>query len=86
MIRPIMTYGMEAGRGGMEDARLQDMEKLLYQALLKATGGIQGSKQETINQIAAVESIQAKLSSMQTRHIARNLTRPSVNRDNYPPT
>lgn len=43
-----------------------------------------GSRPETINQIAAVEDMRTKLYSMQTRHIARNLERPSVNRDIYP--
>lgn len=61
------------------------MEKMQYQAPLKATGGIQGSRRETINRIEAVESMPTKLCSMQTRHIARNLEGPSVNQDIYPP-
>lgn len=75
MISPIMTYGMEAAWRGREDKGIKEMEKLQYQALLKATEGTQGSKRKTINQIAAVENM-TKLHSMQTRHIARNLERP----------
>lgn len=64
---------------GQDGIQIQEMGKVQYQALLKATGGVQGSNRETINYIAAVESIPTKLNSMQRRYVARNLERPTVN-------
>lgn len=65
MIRAIMTYGMEiAGREGGNTRQIEEMGKFQHQALLKAIGGIQGSKKELMNHMPAVESIPAKLNSM----------------------
>lgn len=50
------------------------MARMQYQALLKATGGTQGSRPTTTaNEIAAV----------QRRLVAKNLERPEANRDIY---
>lgn len=82
MIRPTMTYRMEVAWRGREDEGIKATEKVQYQAFLQATGAIQGSRRETVNQIAAAEDIRTKPYSM----IARNLERPAVSRDIYPRT
>lgn len=80
-----MTYGMQvAWRGKTDSKQLEAMQRVQYQALLKAAGGVQGSKRGTIDHIAAVEDIMAKLESMERRYAARKPERPEFNKDFHP--
>ena len=52
------------------------MRRLQYAALRKCTGAVMGARKESVDKIAAVESVETFLTSMQDRFIARAIGDP----------
>ena len=52
------------------------MERLQYDALRKATGGVRGARRETIREIAAVEDVDTFAESACGRFLARSMCDP----------
>ena len=70
MIRSIATWGAELGWRGQK-AWEKEFSRLQYQALRKATGTVQCTSAEKINQIARVESVDIHMDNNQARFVAR---------------
>ena len=52
------------------------MRKLQYAALRKCIGAVVGARMESVNKIAAVESVETHLDAMQVRFMARAIGDP----------
>ena len=76
MIRSIATWGAELGWRGQK-AWEKEFSQLQYQALLKATGTVQGTSAEKVNQIAGVESVDIHMNNNQVRFVARCVEDPT---------
>ena len=75
MIRTIATWGAEIGWRGQHQWKEQ-MRKLQYAALRKYNGAVVGARMESVNKIAAVESVETHLDAMQVRFMARAIGDP----------
>lgn len=69
-IRAIATYGWELG---YTNNALERLSKLQYKAVRKVTGGYHGARQETLEKIAKVVPVNAKIWDMRVRASARLL-------------
>ena len=63
MMRTIATWGAEIGWRGQVEWK-EAMRKLQYAALRKCTGAVMGARKESVDEIAAVESVETFLTSM----------------------
>ena len=75
MIRSIATWGAELGWRG-QTAWEREFSRLQYQALRKATGAVQGTASDQVNQMARVEDVPTHLDN-QVRFVARQVEDPS---------
>ena len=66
----IATWIAKIGWRGQEQWR-QELTKLQYEALRKATGAITGARMKSVSRIAGVESVESCLNAMQSRFVAR---------------
>ena len=69
MIRTIATWGAEIGWRGQHQWKEQ-MRKLQHAALRKCTVAVVGARIESVDKIAAVESVETHLDAMQVPFIA----------------
>ena len=76
MIRSIATWGTELGWRGQKSLE-KEFSQLQYQALWKATGAVQGTSAERVNQMAGVEDVSTHLNNNQVRFVARQVEDPS---------
>ena len=74
--RNIATWGAELGWGGRENWE-REFSRLQYQALRKATGTVQGTSAEKVNQMAGVEDVPTHLDNCQVRLVARSVEDPA---------
>ena len=75
MVWTIATWGAEIGCRGQAEWR-DVMRKLQYMALRKCTGAVISARTESVSKIAAVESVETTLSTMQDCFIARAIGDP----------
>ena len=75
MARTIATWGAEIEWRGQVEWR-EAMRRLQYSALRKCTGAVLGARKESVDKIAAVESVETFLTSMQDRFVARAIRDP----------
>ena len=83
MIRSIATWGVELGWRGQKKCE-KEFSWLQYQALRKATGVVQGTSAEKVNQMAGVEDILTYLDNTQVRFVAQQVEDPSKLGDMLP--
>ena len=76
MIRSIATWGAELGWRGQK-AWEKEFSWLRYQALRKATGTVQGTSAEKVNQIAGVKSVDIHMDNNQVRFVAQCVEDPT---------
>ena len=76
MIRVVAMWGAELRWRGQKSWR-QEMERLQYQALKKATGAVQGSSMEKVDKIAGVEDVDTIMKAAQARFDARSMADPA---------
>ena len=83
MIRSIATWGAELGWRGQK-AWEKEFCRLQYQALRKATGAVQGTAADKVNQMAGVEDVHTHMDNNQVRFVARSVEGPSKLGDTMP--
>ena len=76
MIRSIARWGGELGWRGQK-AWEKEFSRLQYQALRKATGAVQGTASDKVNQMAGMEDVPTHLDNNQVRFVARQVEDPS---------
>ena len=75
MVRTIATWGAEIRWRGQVEWK-EAMRRLEYAALRKCTGAVMRARKESVDKIAAVESVGTFLTSMQDRFVARAIRNP----------
>ena len=75
MVRAIATWGAEIGWRGQVEWK-EAMRRLQYTTLRKCTRAVMGARKESVDKIAAVESVETFLTSMQDRFVARAIGDP----------
>ena len=75
MVRTIASWGAEIGWRGQVEWK-EAIRRLQYAALRKCTGAVMGARKESVDKIAAVESVETFLISMQDRFVARAIGDP----------